>query len=222
MSDGISDMYRDERRGHNYVDFLNTVAKYVTTYEDPKSDIDFKTAEGPLRKAVHQEVLEAAKAVDDIPRGLFGGQTNLTAGVHDLLMSFNKGNERLAWLLWELHERECDLSYKSVLKESPWEGKQIGLVSYDRFEADKGIAQMLKSPLKQAGKACFFSGNPEGFFEYVIFYAEHMTLTQIAQSAVMIRAKITSYRGGIKKTYILPTSSSIEYLEQRKKMFDKD
>lgn len=218
MSDGISDMYRDERRGRNYAEFLNTIAKYVTTYEDPETDIDFKTSEGRLRKAVHQEVLEAAKSVDEIPRGLFGGQTNLAAGVHDMLMSFNKGNQRLAWLLWELHEHGCDSSYKAVLNESPWAGKQIGFVSFNHFDSDKGIAQMLKKPLKDAGKATTFSGNPEGYFEYVIFYDENMTLAQIAKNALLFNTKVTSYYPGSERAYILPTSSDIKYLEQRKEM----
>ena len=115
MSDGITDSYRDQRRGECYDEFLESLAGYLEN----------KTQEN-LR------VLRmAAESVDGVPRGLMTGQTNLAQGLDQVIGRLAENDQR-TWgeLLLIAVDRYHKDTYKRLKKLSPFTGKILIGVDY--------------------------------------------------------------------------------------------
>ena len=115
MSDGITDSYRDQRRADRYGDFLKAVARFI---ENQTPD-NLKLLTG------------AAEAVDDVPRGLMSGTTNLAKGLQSLIDGL-VGNDPKVWgnLLLTAAEDPRDKTYKKLKALSPFAGKILIQVDY--------------------------------------------------------------------------------------------
>ena len=115
MSDGITDSYRDQEREERYGDFLVSLANYLEN-KTPK-----------ILRALNA----AASAVDDMPRGLMIGQTNLAQDL-DLMTTRLIENDQRTWgqLLSTALGRYPGKVYKRLKKLSPFAGKILIEVDY--------------------------------------------------------------------------------------------
>jgi hypothetical protein len=205
VSDALSDIARDERRAAAYMDFLQALVDYVIS-----PDNTHLTA-----------IYTAADECDSIPRGYWGGRTDL--GSRERCRELAEGltaqkPEPWAWLLNELSEDYWTGNrYTTAKVLSPWPNKKHCFVSYGRF--DKGLNQIL--PMRAAGNGTTFDCNPEGYFEYVVFYDDDTTLRQMAESAVCIGIQTTAFYPSRDRTYIKPISHKLDYLAERRKAFGK-
>lgn len=78
MSDGITDMYRDERRAQDYNAFLDKLLKYLETPSETS----------------YEELTEVAESVDSVPRGLAGGRTTLIVRLEEQVQNLKKGDKK--------------------------------------------------------------------------------------------------------------------------------
>jgi hypothetical protein len=204
MSDALTDIARDETRSQQFEEFLHRVHDYLLKPHD-------------LNRASAQE---AAKAVDSIPRGYWGGQTDLYSGCGKFLDELIVPKPE-AWgrLLLDAKSMSHDL-YCLLQQISPWPDKKMQYLDFNWRNLDNGFEGMIREAMHQAGNGTCFSGNPSGWFRYVIFYDQQDTLETMARSAVCIGIQRGAYvTGGT--TYIMPTSHRLDYLEQRRKMFER-
>ena len=80
MSDALSDISRDQRRGNGYCKFFNLLADYLI-----KKDND----DGLLKK-----LIKVAKDTDDISgRGYFSGPSSLANGLEDKIKLLKNGDK---------------------------------------------------------------------------------------------------------------------------------
>ncbi len=116
MSDGITDSYRDQRRGECYGDFLKVLANFL---EKPS------TAEGC------QAVKQAAERVDGVPRGLISGRTSLSGGLSVMVEKLREGDEK-TWgtLLLSAVGSYPTAVFKKFKSISPFKGKVLISVDY--------------------------------------------------------------------------------------------
>lgn len=209
MSDGITDAYRDQRREERIVDLLDTLVAFV------KNDTD----------ETRFQVLFAAQACDEVPRGLFGAQTQLADSVSGLLEKVASRDPQ-AWArmlaLAARHDEYRNARLKALLAASPWAGRRMAIVSFHPRNVEDGasLASVLAPYMHDAGNGTRFGGNPSGHFSYVVFYDGEDTMRTIAESAVLLDTHVDSYRTGRTDVYLPPTSHRVADLEARQKMFD--
>ncbi len=80
MSDGMTDIARDQEREEAYAEYIEALAAFVVS---------------PDNKVLKAKVQEKAKAMDEIKRGYFDGQTNITAGLNAILRDASNLKEAL-------------------------------------------------------------------------------------------------------------------------------
>lgn len=115
MSDGITDSYRDQRRTEYYEAFLKLLAVYLEQQTDEN-----------LRK-----LKSAAGSVDDVPRGLITGQTDLVKCLDDMLAELLATNKRRwALLLLTAINMYPQATYLRLKAMSPFAGKILIQVDY--------------------------------------------------------------------------------------------
>lgn len=115
MSDGITDSYRDERRAKRYEDFLDVLALYIEN-QTPEN---------------FNELKSAAKAVDDVPRGLISGPTKLAEGLDDMVGKLIERDKK-TWgkLLLGSMGLYPKNTYKKLKNLSPFAGQLLIGVDY--------------------------------------------------------------------------------------------
>ncbi|MEK7151092.1 MAG: hypothetical protein AAB784_00045 [Patescibacteria group bacterium] len=115
MSDGITDSYRDTRRGELYDDFLLALADYLAKKTEANLTLLKKTA----------------NLVDDVPRGLMSGRTNLAQGLDDMLNKLLAQDKR-TWgkLLGTALNTYPTKVYKRLKCMSPFDGQVLIAVDY--------------------------------------------------------------------------------------------
>jgi hypothetical protein len=199
VSDALTDIARDERREEYFCDYIEKILSFL---------------EG---RATQESVVEAARTCDVVPRGYWGGKTSLAVNTSKLLDEIlaNK-KETWAWILHTSGERHPCLSktHKKLKALSPWPQKQMKHVSFGSFQG--GLSEVLEPFMHEAGNGTTFGGNPSGHFEYVVFFDKNTTLLQIAESAVCINIKQTSWAHTGNR--IVPTSHRLDYLRAREKL----
>lgn len=79
MSDALSDIAADQRRGRNYYSFLNLLTDYL---ESEKKD-----------KELLGQIIETAKCTDAVGRGYWGGSTRLSVSLEERIKSLKKGDK---------------------------------------------------------------------------------------------------------------------------------
>ncbi|MFH1978986.1 MAG: hypothetical protein ABII97_01185 [Patescibacteria group bacterium] len=82
MSDALTDIVRDQRRGWNYHNFLGVLTDYLEKKPDD-------------RKLLGQ-VVEAAENTDAVRGGYWGGQTRLSMGIKEKVKLLREG-DRTEW-----------------------------------------------------------------------------------------------------------------------------
>lgn len=202
MSDALTDIARDQERALEFDRYIEAVLAFLQGQADT------------------QAVIAAANRCDRVPNGYWGSQTTLADSVPNMLPNLITGEPK-AWCSI-LHAVADDYTYKTKVYRqlralSPWPQKEMRHVSFQRFA--RGLNQLLEPYLRKAGKAATFGGNPSGYFEYVVFFDDHSTLLEIAESAVCIRAEATSWKADRTVPYIRPTDCTLEYLKQRDSYF---
>jgi|SRR3989344_5736891 len=115
MSDGITDSYRDQKRGERYDKFLKLLADYLEN----------KTP-GNL-----QTLKLVAESVDGVPRGLMTGKTRLAQDLDSMLVGLQENDQR-TWgeLLLTAIGRYPDQVYGRLKKLSPFASKILISVDY--------------------------------------------------------------------------------------------
>ncbi len=202
MSDALTDIARDERRGRVFTSFLASVLDFL---KDPTEE----------RKNL---AIQIAASCDDIPRGYWGGQTNLAKKAPELLERLTRTDKSAwGWLLYAALNATYD-QFAQLQKISPWPDKKMVYLSHqDRSDT---FAAILRNALHAAGNGTLFGGNPEGYFEYVVFYEDNDTLLQIAESAVCIGSGYSRYTTDRNMPYVWPISHRFDYLNERQQKFN--
>jgi len=115
MSDGLTDIARDQRRGIEHVSYLGCLLDYL---KNPS-------------EANYIKIEKASEATDDVPRGYFGGRTKLTKGLKERVEKLKQGDKReWARLLWVFID--SGKLYREFKEISPFKGKLLLKVDYGR------------------------------------------------------------------------------------------
>lgn len=112
MSDALTDIARDERRDKAIGEFVVELIGHLEKGTDIK------------------RVVCAAKECDSVPRGYFGGQTQIAEGVVALIDKL-KANDQKAWakVLFEFTKPGTSM-YRKLKSLSPFDGKLVAVVDY--------------------------------------------------------------------------------------------
>ena len=102
MSDGISDIARDEKRGEYFSIYLDKLKEYL---------------KHPSKKS-RDSTIEAAKNTDSVARGYHGGKTNIQEGLEEKMDLLSK-NDKREWsrLLYAISDQS---QYKGFRDISPF------------------------------------------------------------------------------------------------------
>lgn len=138
MSDALSDIAADERRGRNFASYLSCVKEYLL---NPTKE-NFKKA------------VEGARNTDSVSRGYWGGRTYLSKDIKNHLKKLQKGDkEEWAKFLSRLRGSSWDYRLQEFKKLSPFKDKFVLFVDYGRgFVTIKGELESLVSQIVRQGK----------------------------------------------------------------------
>lgn len=202
MSDALTDIARDERRGRIFTSFLASVLDFL---KDP--------TEGRKNLAI-----QTALSCDDIPRGYWGDQTSLAKRAPELLDGLMRTDKSAwGWLLYTALNATYD-QFAQLQTLSPWPEKNMTYLNY-QTNSDS-FASLIRDAMHAAGNGTRFGGNLEGYFEYVVFYQDTDTLLQIAESAVCVGSGYSRYTTNKNTPYVWPTSHRLDYLRERQQKFN--
>lgn len=114
MSDALTDIARDQRRGTLFEDYLANLANYL---------------EKPNKKK-YKVLKDSAELVDSVPRGYWGGSTSLSNGIGIYIKRLKEG-DKTTWgkLLNVSKGRE---QYNQLIKISPFKDKLRIHVDYGK------------------------------------------------------------------------------------------
>lgn len=115
MSDALTDIARDDRRAREY-------GSYVEALLDHLED---KVEIGP--------VIEAAKRTDEVPRGYWGGRTDISTSVEERIGKLRSGDEREWARLLDMLSRDGTWAhhrYHRAKALSPWKDRLLIHVDY--------------------------------------------------------------------------------------------
>jgi hypothetical protein len=112
MSDGLTDVARDQRRGRCYDEYLESIRVFLG---DPTDEN-------------RQKALLGAKNTDAVPSGYFGGRTELESKAEALLADL-QGGDKSAWakFLFSLKDSRDFRIFKEI---SPWKDQLLIAVDY--------------------------------------------------------------------------------------------
>ncbi|MHB1865610.1 MAG: hypothetical protein ACYCPS_05665 [Candidatus Saccharimonadales bacterium] len=202
MSDALTDIARDKKRGRVFASFLASLLDFLKEPTDERKNL----------------ILQIAVSCDDIPRGYWGGQTNLAKKAPELLERLTRADKSAwGWLLYAALGATYD-QFAQLQKISPWPDKKMAYLSYQ--DRSDNFAEVLRDALHAAGNGTLFGGNPEGYFEYVVFYENNDTLLQIAESAVCVGAGYSRYTTDKNIPHVWPVSHRLDYLRERQQKFN--
>lgn len=125
MSDGMTDVARDMRRGKALEGYFEAIAEYLKDQTE----------------TALQNVVAAAQDADAVPRGYFSGSTNVQAKLQERMQALVQGDAS-AWakLLWQCYNSYPH--YQNLKALSPYKDKLFVLVDYGMgFATLKGDVQ---------------------------------------------------------------------------------
>ena len=103
MSDALTDIARDERRGRVFTSFLASVLDFLKDPTEERNNL----------------AIQIAASCDDIPRGYWGGQTNLAKKAPELLERLTRTDKSAwGWLLYAALNATYD-QFAQLQKISP-------------------------------------------------------------------------------------------------------
>ena len=112
MSDALSDIARDQRRGQRYMSYLDTIRVFLAK---------------PTKKN-RQAVSKVALNTDQVQRGYFSDRTSLAEQVDVLLSGLKSGDKRIwAKFLFSLRD---NWEFQKFKKLSPFTGQLLISVDY--------------------------------------------------------------------------------------------
>ncbi|MFH0831704.1 MAG: hypothetical protein V1886_02450 [archaeon] len=112
MSDALTDISYDQRRGENYNSYMRNLRDYLTK---------------PSKKSF-KILLKSAESTDAVPRGYFGGSTSIAEGLEEKIKNLQKKDKR-EWA--NLLSSSDSYSYYNDFKRiSPFADKTLVFVDY--------------------------------------------------------------------------------------------
>lgn len=113
MSDGLTDVSRDQERGRQYSIYTESLLNYLKN----KSKVNYK------------KLIKDAENVDGVRGGYFGSRTNILGRLEEHVKKLTEGDER-AWAILLNKYRPWDPNYQALKEMSPFKEKTLALVDY--------------------------------------------------------------------------------------------
>ena len=127
MSDGSTDIARDQRRGALFQGFIEYLIKTL-------KKIRIEGIQSETVTVMIRELEEKAKETDAVGTGYFGGRTNLVQNLKDWVSGLAENDSQVwARLLASMFPRHLDFinpKYVELKRISPFNGKRIMLINY--------------------------------------------------------------------------------------------